>query len=127
MATHPLLQTPPIDGVYMPKRQIDGLHLGQVQAGKIAVLSQSKAILGGLVQSADRLGLAVSWLVHVSPDRNASLPELVEALAFDGGTRAVLIYLDDLPPARVFLSNLRLLARLKPVVILKASEARQPN
>lgn len=123
MHTHPLLKSPPKSSVSAPRLGLDGLKLGEFNPGRVSVVSQSKAMLGAVADWAKGEAYGFSWLVHTGLDSERNLTPWLEAMAFEPHTRAVLVYLDDLPPAQTFLSNLRLLASLKPVVILKAQQS----
>jgi succinyl-CoA synthetase alpha subunit len=51
--------------------------------------------------------------------------ELLEALVHDPGTDGILLYVESVGDARAFMSALRMAARTKPVVVLKAGRSQE--
>lgn len=105
-------------------RPASGLALGfapeRVKAGRMALLSQSGAMATGLIDWSAGAGLGFSSVLSVGRSLDLSFGELLDWYLFDAQTDSVLLYLEDLQDARGFLSSVRALARVKPVVIMKA-------
>ncbi|MBS0319758.1 MAG: GNAT family N-acetyltransferase [Proteobacteria bacterium] len=96
--------------------------------GRLAVVSQSGAMCTALLDFATPLDIGFSSVVAVGEAVDVDVGEILDALALDAGTDAILLYVEDVRDARVFLSSLRAAARMKPVVVLRAgrSEDRRP-
>jgi acetyltransferase len=88
-------------------------------AGRLALVSQSGAICGALLDWAYSAGLGFSSVVSLGGAIDVDFGEILDFLASDGGTDAILLYIEGIRDARRALSALRAAARVKPVVALK--------
>ncbi|MDY0870974.1 bifunctional acetate--CoA ligase family protein/GNAT family N-acetyltransferase [Dongia rigui] len=88
--------------------------------GSIALLTQSGAILTSALDWAAARGIGFSHLVSMGEMLDVDLGDMLDYLASDGGTSAILIYAEAVTNARKFVSAARRAARLKPVIIIKA-------
>lgn len=91
----------------------------QPKTGGVAVLSQSSAVLGALLDYAQGNGVGLSTAADTGSENGIDLADLLDYLAFDGNTRSIAMFVDGTHEPRRFLSALRAAARLKPVVVLK--------
>ncbi len=89
-------------------------------AGKIAFVGQSGAVLVAVIDWAADRGIGFSYLVSTGNMADVDFGDVIDYLALDGETRAILLYIEGLTEARKFMSAARAAARLKPVVVLKA-------
>ncbi len=89
-------------------------------AGKIAFVGQSGAVLVAVIDWAADRGIGFSYLVSMGNMADVDFGDVIDYLALDGETRAILLYVEGLTEARKFMSAARAAARLKPVVVLKA-------
>jgi acetyltransferase len=90
------------------------------KAGKIAFVGQSGAVLTAVIDWAADRGIGFSYLVSTGNMADVDFGDVVDYLALDHETRAILLYIEGLTEARKFMSAARAAARLKPVVALKA-------
>ncbi len=88
--------------------------------GSIALLSQSGAMGGALVDWACGQGVGLSYFVSVGNRADVDEAELLAYLAHDPHTAVVAIYLEGLTDGRRFLEVARGVSRHKPIVIFKA-------
>ncbi len=88
--------------------------------GKIAFVGQSGAVLVAVIDWAADRGIGFSYLVSMGNMADVDFGDVIDYLALDGETRAILLYIEGLTEARKFMSAARAAARLKPVVVLKA-------
>ncbi len=88
--------------------------------GKIAFVGQSGAVLVAVIDWAADRGIGFSYLVSTGNMADVDFGDVIDYLALDGETRAILLYIEGLTEARKFMSAARAAARLKPVVVLKA-------
>ena len=87
--------------------------------GNLAVVSQSGAICGALLDWADRAGVGFTSVVSLGAAADVDFGEVLDFLMADAATEAVLLYVEGIRDARRYLSALRAAARVKPVVALK--------
>ena len=97
-------------------------HTGALP-GKIAFLSQSGALVTGVLDWAKSRGIGFSKFVSLGDGADVDFGDLLDYLASDGDTRAILLYVEDIRFARKFMSAARAAARSKPVIVLKAGRA----
>lgn len=93
------------------------------EPGRLALMSQSSAIATTLIDWAAERGIGFSHVVGLGAMSDVDVGDYLDLLAGDGGTRAILVYLEAIPDARKFLSAARSAARLKPVIVLKAGRS----
>ena len=88
--------------------------------GKIAFVSQSGALVTGVLDWARSRGIGFSRFISLGDSADVDFGDVLDYLASDGETGAILLYIEDLRHARKFMSAARAAARGKPVVVLKA-------
>jgi acetyltransferase len=88
--------------------------------GKLAFVGQSGAIITAVIDWAADRGIGFSYLVSMGGMADVDFGDVLDYLALDPETRGVLLYIEGVTNARKFMSAARALARLKPVVVLKA-------
>ena len=93
---------------------------GGALAGSLGLVSQSGAICAAALDWAAAHRIGFSTVVSLGDAIDVDLGEVLEYLALDEATRAVLVYLETVRSPRALLSGLRLAARIKPVVVVKA-------
>lgn len=92
-------------------------------AGKLAFVSQSAALGAAVLDWADLRGIGFSRCVALGDDADVDFGDLLDYLAGDAGTEAILLCVENLSSARKFMSAGRLAARAKPVIVLKIGHA----
>jgi acetyltransferase len=97
---------------------------GSAPAGSIGLVSQSGAICATALDWAAAHRIGFSAMVSLGDALDVDFGEVLEYLALDRATRSILLYVETIRSARAFLSGLRLAARLKPVVVVKAGRRR---
>jgi len=93
---------------------------GKVKAGRVAAIAQSGAVLAALADWGSAQGIGFSHLVSMGDMADVDFGDMLDMLAQDYDTRAVLLYVEGITQARKFMSAARSVARLKPVIVLKA-------
>jgi acetyltransferase len=91
-----------------------------VKAGRLAAVAQSGACWRRSPTGAARRGIGFSHLVSMGDMADVDFGDVLDMLARDYETRAVLMYVEGVTQARKFMSAARSVARLKPVIVLKA-------
>ncbi|MCL5777702.1 CoA-binding protein [Limibaculum sp. FT325] len=92
--------------------------------GRLALVSQSGAIVGAMIGWAAGRGVGFSHIVSLGEAADLCLADLIDHLAADAEARAILLYLEGITDARRFMSAARAAARIKPVIALKAGRHR---
>lgn len=88
--------------------------------GKLAFVSQSGALVTGVLDWANSRGIGFSKFISLGEGADVDFGDLLDYLANDPDTSAILMYMEDLRHARKFMSAARAAARSKPTLILKA-------
>jgi acetyltransferase len=108
---------------------VPGAHLnasfapGNARAGNIAFLTQSGALATAMLDWANSHGIGFSHYVSLGDCADVDFGDVLDYLASDPGTRAILMYMEAVTAARKFVSAARAAARNKPVIVVKAGRA----
>ena len=100
-------------------------ELIQLQAGKLTFLSQSGALITGILDWAMSRGIGFSYVVSMGDMADIDVGDLLDFLAADVATQSILLYLETIPAARKFMSAARSAARAKPVIVIKSGRYRE--
>jgi acyl-CoA synthetase (NDP forming)/GNAT superfamily N-acetyltransferase len=95
--------------------------------GGLGLVSQSGAVCAAALDWAAGHGVGFSTVVALGDAIDVDFGEVLEYLALDYDTRAVLVYLESVRSPRALLSGLRLAARIKPVIVVKAGRHAAPG
>jgi len=93
-------------------------HLGAAP-GRLAFVAQSGAIVTAMMDWADSRGVGFSQVVSLGDMADVDLGDLLDFLADDPKTDAILLYIEGVTSARKFVSAARAAARSKPVLVVK--------
>jgi acetyltransferase len=88
--------------------------------GRIAFVSQSGAMVTGVLDWAHSRGIGFSRFISLGDSADVDFGDILDYLASDSETHAILLYMEDVRAARKFMSAARAAARAKPVVVVKA-------
>lgn len=88
--------------------------------GDIAFLSQSGALITGIVDWAAARSIGFSHVVSLGDMADIDFGDMLDYLAGEPRSRAILMYMEAVTHARKFMSAARRAARAKPVVIIKS-------
>ena len=108
-------------GVLVPRMGLNAsfAHLNP-RRGAIAFVAQSGALLTSVLDWAAPREIGFSKLVALGGMADVDFGDMLDYLANDGETRAVLLYVETVTHARKFMSAARAAARVKPVIVIKA-------
>ena len=108
-------------GIWVPALAVNAnFGMAKPVPGKLAFLSQSGALVGGVLDWAQSRGIGFSYVVSMGDMADVDVGDLLDFLAADVSTAAILLYLETIPAARKFMSASRSAARAKPVVVIKS-------
>ena len=88
--------------------------------GCIAFVAQSGAIVTSVLDWAKPRGIGFSHLVSLGSMADVDFGDLLDYLASDYSTAAILLYIESIKNARKFMSAARSAARSKPVIVVKS-------
>jgi acetyltransferase len=87
--------------------------------GDLAFVSQSGALVTAVIDWAAGRGIGFSHVVSLGEMADVDLGDMLDYLAADAQTRAILLYVEAVTHAPKFISAARRAARLKPVIVVK--------
>ncbi len=90
------------------------------RAGGVAWVSQSNAITNAVLGWAEPRGLGFSHAIALGDEADVDAGDVLDYLASDPTTRAILLEVDSVRAARKFMSAARAAARNKPVLALRS-------
>jgi len=94
-------------------------HVG-AKAGRIAFVSQSGMLMTAVLDWARQQNIGFSRVVSLGEGVDIDVGDLLDFLAGDSDTSAIVLHLESIGNARKFMSAARIAARGKPVVVLKS-------
>ncbi len=107
-------------GIMVPGCGLDASfsHLAPVK-GDLAFVSQSGALVTAVLDWAQPRGIGFSHVVSLGDMADVDFGDMIDYLAADNATRAILLYIEGITQARKFMSAARAASRSKPVVVVK--------
>jgi acetyltransferase len=122
-AAHPYLMRlvgPNCVGVMVPEIGLDASfsHIAP-RRGHLAFVSQSGAMITAVLDWAAARSIGFSNVVSLGDMADVDFGDMLDYLASDHNTRAILLYVEGLREARKFMSAARAAARMKPVLVVK--------
>lgn len=91
--------------------------------GDIAFVTQSGALAAAVLDWATARGIGFSRVVSLGDMADVDFGDMLDYLALDHATRAILLYVENVTHAKKFMSAGRIAARAKPVVVIKAGRS----
>lgn len=108
-------------GLMVPSRKLNATyaHMG-VLPGKIGFVGQSGTIASAIVDWAFARGVGFSHFLTLGDSMDIDHDDLIDYLAQDGNTRAILMHMEHIPNPRRFISAVRAASRSKPIIAVKS-------
>jgi len=94
-------------------------HLSPLR-GNLAFVAQSGAMVTSVLDWAASRGIGFSHVVSLGDMIDVDIGDMLDYLASDAATRAILLYVEGVTHARKFMSAARVAARGKPVIVVKS-------
>ncbi len=91
--------------------------------GSLAFVSQSGALTTALLDWARARQIGFSHFVSLGESADVDFGDVLDYLATDPETKAILMYVEGITHARKFMSAARAAARNKPIIVVKAGRA----
>jgi len=108
-------------GLMVPARKLNATfaHMGAIP-GRVAFVGQSGTIASAVLDWAFARGVGFSYFLTLGDGMDIDHDDLIDYLAQDTRTRAILLHLENVPNPRRFMSSVRVASRTKPVIALKS-------
>ena len=94
-----------------------------IKRGKLAFISQSAAVSNTILDWAQQREMGFSYFIALGDSLDIDVDELLDYLARDSKTSAILLYLEHLSDARRFVSAARSASRNKPILVIKSGRS----
>ena len=94
-----------------------------IRKGKLAFISQSAAVSNTILDWAQQREMGFSYFIALGDSLDIDVDDLLDYLARDGKTSAILLYLEQLSDARRFVSAARSASRNKPILVIKSGRS----
>ena len=108
-------------GLLVPGRNINASFAhAHALPGNLAFVSQSGALATAMLDWALSHRIGFSHFVSLGDSADVDFGDVIDYLASDPDTRAILLYIESVTSARKFMSAARAAARNKPVIAVKA-------
>ena len=91
--------------------------------GELAFVSQSGALVTAMLDWSQGQRIGFSHFVSLGEHADVDFGDMLDYLASDAHTRAILLYAESIESPRKFMSAARAAARNKPVIIVKAGRS----
>lgn len=113
-------------GVLAPRVHFDASFAARAaRPGDLALISQSGAVAGAVLEWAAHHGAGFSGVVSLGDKLDVDFGDCLDHFAQDRATRAILLYVESINDPRKFMSAARAAARMKPVVVVKAGRNKE--
>ncbi|WP_166269369.1 GNAT family N-acetyltransferase [Marinobacter caseinilyticus] len=108
-------------GLMVPGRSLNATyaHMGVIP-GKVAFIGQSGTVASSLIDWAFARGVGFSYFLTLGDGMDIDLDDLIDYLAQDSQTRAILLHIENIPNPRRFMSAVRVASRTKAVIAVKS-------
>jgi len=94
-----------------------------IRKGKLAFISQSAAVSNTILDWAQQREMGFSYFIALGDSLDIDVDDLLDYLARDSKTTAILLYLENLSDARRFVSAARSASRNKPILVIKSGRS----
>ncbi len=111
-------------GFISPHKRINAgfAHLTPSPGG-LAVLTQSGAVASTVLDWAASRNIGISHMVSMGDCADIDFGDLLDYIALDWHTTAILLYVESITNAQKFMTAARIASRNKPVVVIKAGRS----
>jgi acetyltransferase len=117
------IQGPNCVGLMLPRLGLNASFAPKPLPGNIAFLSQSGALITGIVDWAVEHNVGFSHVISLGDMADVDFGDLLDYLAADPQCHSILLYMESVKHAPKFMSAARRAARSKPVIIVKTGRS----
>lgn len=113
-------------GILAPWQQLNASFSPiPILKGKLAFISQSAAVSNIILDWAQQRKIGFSYFIALGNSLDIDIDDLLDFLARDNKTSAILLYIEHIQQARRFLSAARSASRNKPILVVKSGRTQQ--
>lgn len=113
-------------GFIMPYLNLNATFAGSMpDKGNIALLSQSGAICGAILDWAAAAKVGFSSFVSVGSMLDVDFGDLIDYFGMDIHTRSIVLYIESITDAKKFMSATKSFARAKPIIVIKSGRFKE--
>jgi acetyltransferase len=117
------IQGPNCIGLALPRIGLNASFAPMPLKGDIAFLSQSGALITGIVEWARGRNIGFSHVISLGDMADVDFDDMLDHLAGDPTCKSILLYMESVTQAAKFMSAGRRAARSKPVVVVKTGRS----
>jgi acetyltransferase len=111
-------------GIIQPDLHLNATFVsGMPATGNLAFVSQSGGICSSILDMALKQRIGFSHFVSVGSMIDVDFGDMIDYLGNDYSVKSILLYIENLTNFRKFMSAARSVARVKPIIILKAGKS----
>lgn len=108
-------------GILIPGRHLNAsYHPTMPHPGKIALISQSGALITSILDVAREQNIGFSHVVSIGTLLDIDFGDLIDYLGSNEQITAIALYLENIKNVKKFLSACRSVSRIKPIIALKS-------
>lgn len=108
-------------GLIVPSNKLNASFGGDLpEAGGIAYLSQSGALLAAILDMANTNGIGFSKLVSIGNKADVDELDLIKATADDKDTKVIAGYLENISDGDAFVRQSEKISHIKPILLMKS-------
>ncbi|WP_016585671.1 acetate--CoA ligase family protein, partial [Yersinia pestis] len=96
-----------------------------IKKGRLAFISQSAAVANTILDWAQQREVGFSYFIALGDSLDIDVDDLLDFLARDSKTSAIMLYIEHISDARRFLSASRSASRNKPVLVVKSGRSQR--
>jgi acetyltransferase len=113
-------------GVVCPANRINASFAAHMPpVGNLAFISQSGAVCSAMIDLSLKENLGYRYFISIGSMLDVDFGDLVDYVGNDPEVQSVLLYVESLSQLRKFMSAVRAVSRMKPVVVLKSGRSPQ--
>jgi len=113
-------------GFIMPYLNINATFAGSMpEKGSIALISQSGAVCGAILDWAAAAKVGFSTFISVGSMLDVDFGDLIDYFGMDIHTRSIVLYIEAITDARKFMSATKGFARAKPIIVIKSGRFKE--
>lgn len=93
--------------------------------GQIGFISQSGALVTSIIDWAQSKNIGFSSVVSMGDMLDVECGEVIDYMAQDPNTKAIVLYIEAITNARTFISAARAASTIKPIIVLKSGRSQE--
>ena len=91
--------------------------------GDIAFISQSGSVIQSIIDITRERGIGFSYIIDLGTLAGIDFGDAIDYLAYQPDVKTILLFIENLKHPRKFLSAVRAVAKVKPVIIVKTGKS----